>query len=50
MKTKAMAGKFQKLEDFVVDSLSQEIAEFYEDKKDIAETKVRLVREAKSIR
>jgi hypothetical protein len=45
---KAMAGKFQKLEDFVVDSLSKEIAEFYEDKKDLAETKVRLVREAKS--
>ena len=44
---KAVAGKFQKLEDFVVDSLSKEIAEFYEDKKDLAETKVRLVREAK---
>jgi len=28
-----MAGKFSKLEDFVVDSLSKEIAEFYEDKK-----------------
>merc|ERR1711871_827871 len=34
-------------ENFVVDSLSKEIAEFYEDKKDLAETKVRLVREAK---
>ena len=44
---KAMEGKFSKLEDFVVDSLSKEIAEFDEDKKDLAETKVRFVREAK---
>jgi hypothetical protein len=36
-----------KLEEFVVDALSNEIAEFNEDKKDLAETKVRLVREAK---
>ena len=44
---KLMADKFRMLENFVVDSLSKEIAEFYEDKKDLAETKVRLVREAK---
>jgi hypothetical protein len=35
------------LEDFVVESLAKEIAEFNEDKKDLAETKVRLIREAK---
>jgi hypothetical protein len=44
---KAMAGKFAKLEEFVVEALAKEIAEFNEDKKDLAETKVRLVREAK---
>jgi len=43
----AKAAKFAKLEEFVVDALAHEIAEFYEDKKDLAETKVRLVREAK---
>ena len=32
-----------KLEEFVVEALSKEIAEFHEDKKDLAETKVRLV-------
>ena len=42
-----MANKFKMLEDFVVDSLAKEIAEFQTDKKDLAETKVRLVREAK---
>ena len=48
MKTqKGMANKFKMLEDFVVDSLAKEIAEFQTDKKDLAETKVRLVREAK---
>jgi len=45
---KVMAAKFGKLEEFVIESLSKEIAEFYEDKKDLAETKVKLVREAKS--
>jgi len=45
---KAMAANFSKLEEFVVDALSREIAEFYQDKADLAETKVRLVREAKS--
>jgi hypothetical protein len=44
---KAMAGKFSMLEDFVVESLAKEIAEFNEDKKDLAETKVKLIREAK---
>lgn len=43
----AQAKKFAKLEEFVVDALAHEIAEFYEDKKDLAETKVRLVKEAK---
>ena len=42
-----MADKFKMLENFVVDSLAKEIAEFQTDKKDLAETKVRLVREAK---
>ena len=45
---KAMATKYTQLEEFVVESLSKEIAEFYEDKKDLAETKVKLVKEAKS--
>jgi hypothetical protein len=35
------------LEEFVVESLAREIAEFQTDKNDLAETKVRLVREAK---
>jgi len=42
-----MAEKFGKLEQFVIEALAQEIAEFYEDKKDLAETKVRLVREGR---
>ena len=44
---KVMSDKFGNLEEFVVEALSKEIAEFQEDKKDLAETKVRLVREAK---
>ena len=44
---KAMSNKFGKLEEFVVEALAKEIAEFHEDKKDLAETKVRLIREAK---
>ena len=44
----AMQKNYAKLEEFVVEALSSEIAEFYEDKKDLAETKVRLVREAKT--
>jgi hypothetical protein len=42
-----MAKKFGKLEQFVVEALAQEITEFYADKKDVAQTKVRLVREGK---
>jgi hypothetical protein len=42
-----MSDKFGKLEEFVVEALAKEIAEFHEDKKDLAETKVRLIREAK---
>jgi hypothetical protein len=43
----AMAAKFGTLETFVVEALAQEIAEFYKDKQDLAETKVRLVREGR---
>ena len=43
----AMASKFGKLEQFVVEALAQEITEFTQDKKDLAETKVRLVREGR---
>jgi hypothetical protein len=42
-----MASKFGTLEKFVVEALAQEIAEFYKDKQDLAETKVRLVREGR---
>jgi hypothetical protein len=42
-----MASKFGTLETFVVEALAQEIAEFYKDKQDLAETKVRLVREGR---
>ena len=45
---KAMAGKYGQLEEFVVEALAKEIAEFHTDKKDLAETKVRLIREAKA--
>ena len=45
---KMQEQKIASLEEFVVEALSNEIAEFYEDKKDLAETKVRLIREAKS--
>ena len=37
------------LENFIVDALAKEIAEFHEDKKDLAETKVKLIKEAKQI-
>jgi len=43
----AMASKFGALEKFVVEALAQEITEFYKDKQDLAETKVRLVREGR---
>ena len=42
-----MASKFGALEQFVVEALAQEITEFYKDKQDLAETKVRLVREGR---
>ena len=44
---KVMADKFGKLEHFVVEALAQEITEFYKDKQDLAETKVRLIREGR---
>ena len=44
---KQMSTKFGKLEVFVVEALAQEIAEFQTDKQEIAETKVRLVREGR---
>jgi hypothetical protein len=43
----AMANKFSTLEHFVVEALAQEITEFYKDKQDLAESKVRLVREGR---
>jgi len=42
-----MAKKFSTLESFVVEALAQEITEFYKDKQDLAQTKVRLVREGR---
>jgi hypothetical protein len=45
---KVMAENYAKLEEFVVESLAGEISEFQEDKTDLATTKVRLVREAKT--
>ena len=43
----AMASKFRALESFVVEALAQEITEFFKDKRELAETKVRLVREGR---
>jgi hypothetical protein len=45
---KRVAANVSQLESFIVDSLAKEIAEFHADKKDLAETKVRLVRESKA--
>ena len=45
---KKVTSNFGKLEQFVVHALAKEISEFATDKKDLAETKVKLVREAKS--
>ncbi len=42
-----MANKFGKLETFVIEALAQEITEFYNDKQDLSETKVRLIREGR---
>jgi len=45
---KKVSGNFAKLEQFVVHALAKEINEFAVDKRDLAETKVKLVREAKN--
>ena len=45
---KRVEANVAQLESFIVDSLAKEIAEFHADKKDLAETKVRLVRESKA--
>jgi hypothetical protein len=42
-----MASKFGTLENFVVEALAQEITEFFKDKQDLAETKVKLIREGR---
>ena len=42
-----MASKFGVLENFIVEALAQEITEFYKDKQDLAETKVKLLREGR---
>jgi hypothetical protein len=42
-----MANKFGALESFVVEALAQEITEFFKDKRELAETKVRLIREGR---
>ena len=43
-----VADNVAQLESFIVDALAKEIAEFHADKKDLAETKVKLVRESKA--
>ena len=48
--SKQMASKFNMLEESFVQALAKEIAEFNEDKKDVAETKVRLVREETNLK
>lgn len=45
---KIMSKNFGKLEEFVVRRLSKELSEFAADKKEVVETKVKLVKEAKS--
>lgn len=45
---KAQTEALAKFEDFMVQALAEEIEEFQTDKKDLAETKVKLVSEAKS--
>lgn len=42
-----MVNKFGVLENFVVEALAQEITEFYKDKQDLAETKVKVLREGR---
>jgi hypothetical protein len=43
-----VANNVANLESFIVDALAKEIAEFHADKKDLAETKVKLVRESRA--
>jgi hypothetical protein len=45
---KSVHENFSKLEEFVVGALAKEIKEFHADKQDVVETKVKLVKEAKS--
>jgi len=45
----ALKGQFTNLEEFVVRQLSNELTEFSQDKKDVVETKVKLVSEGKKI-
>ena len=45
---KMHAEGLEKLENFIVHALAREIQEFAQDKRDVVETKVRLVREARS--
>ena len=44
---KSQSATMEKLEKFVIENLASEITEFHKDKKDVVETKVRLVSEAK---
>lgn len=46
--TAVMADKFSILENFVVNSLASEITEFHIDKQDLANTKVKLIREGRN--
>lgn len=43
----AIGNNFDKLEEFIVSALAKEITDFQNDKKDLAETKVKLVKEAR---
>jgi hypothetical protein len=45
---KIISSNFGKLEEFVVKKLTKELSEFAADKKEVVETKVKLVKEAKS--
>lgn len=44
---RAQAKKIAELKEFVVEALAKEITEFHEDKRDLAETKVKMVREGR---
>jgi len=44
---KAVVNNFEALESFICEALAKEIAEFHTDKKELAEARVRLVRESK---